>query len=713
MIRSKVRLLSKSAISVLIFFAGPAFSQDLQFMGSTLWSDFNAVVVEGNYAYCALTPGMAILDISDPGNLGLISEFPTPRQALDIFIRDNYAYLACNHYGLVILDISDLENPSLTGVFERSYYFQKVFVTEDYAYVGSGGDLIILDISDPSDPQYMGTFDESGGIKDIYVEDELAYLAYCNGGLRIVELSDPTNPGMIREMLDGCFNDMFIIGNYAYLSGDGIHILEISDLLNPEYVADYDYGDQTNNIAVVGDFAYMTTNNDLLVFDISDIFDIVLFDTIELFERNSGMFMDGYYLYLANEYSLDIWNVSNPPYPAPYGEYDVKHDVRQTRVQDDYAYVAAGNRLSIVNVSNPYNPYFISEYDQLGYGYPYSVKTLAVEGNYVFINTTVNYDDYDCGLAVLDVSDIIEPVMASSIDTVFDFFISELIYSNSYVYYGGYEYVKIIDVSEPIHPVIIAEFEAPHYGVEDIALSGNYLYIANRDSGLVILDVSDPTVPVRTGRCDVFNEAQGVAIVDNYAIIADRLYGLAIIDISDPYDPEIVADYEMDDQAYDITIDGNYAYVQAGGEAVIFDITDILDPFYVDTYNTPGSCSDIFIVDDLFYVSDMSSLRILGNNLTGLTDGIISTPSIFSLSRNHPNPFNATTTFSYSLPEQSEVTLSIYNILGRRVSTLFDGNKQAGYHTVTWHADHNPSGVYFARLEIGDWSQNIKMVLLK
>lgn len=713
MIRSKVRLLSKSAISVLILCAGPAFAQDLQFMGSTLWSDVNAVVVEGNYAYCAFTPGMVILDISDPGNPELISEFPTLGQVLDIFIRDNYAYLACNHYGLVILDISDLENPSLTGVFERSYYFQKVFVTEDYAYVGSGGDLIILDISDPSDPQYRGTFDESGGIKDIYVEDELAYLVYCNGGLRIVELSDPSNPGMIREMFDGCFNDMFIIGNYAYLSGDGIHILDISDLLNPVYVGIYDYGDQTNNIAVAGDFVYMTTNDHLLVFDISDIFDIVLFDTIDLRERNLGMFFDGYYLYLANNYSLEIWDVSNPPYPFRRAEYDVKHIVIQTHVQDGHAFVAAGTRLSIVNVSNPFNPYFISEYDQLGYGASYSVKTLAVDGNYVYINTNVNYQDYDYGLAVLDVSDIIEPVMISSIDTVFDFFISELIYSNSYVYYGGYEYVKIIDVSEPAQPAIIAEFEAPHYGVEDIALSGNYLYIANRDSGLVILDVSDPTEPVRTGRCDVFNEAQGVAIVDNYAIITDRLYGLVIIDISDPFNPEIVADYEMDDHVYDITIDGNYAYVQAGGERVIFDITDILDPVYVDTYKTPGGCSDVFIVDDLFYVSDGTSLRILGNNLTGLTDGIISTPSIFSLSQNHPNPFNASTLISYSLPQASDVKIAIYDLLGRRIETLLQSRQPAGYHQVKWDAGANSSGLYFYRIQAGEYSEARKMLLLK
>jgi hypothetical protein len=88
-------------------------------------------------------------------------------------------------------------------------------------------------------------------------------------------------------------------------------------------------------------------------------------------------------------------------------------------------------------------------------------------------------------------------------------------------------------------------------------------------------------------------------------------------------------------------------------------------------------------------------------------------PESFGFFRCHPNPFNAATTIRYSLPEQGEVSISIYNLLGQKVATIYDGIHEAGEHTITWDAAEFPSGVYFARLEAGEHSENIKMVLLK
>lgn len=90
-----------------------------------------------------------------------------------------------------------------------------------------------------------------------------------------------------------------------------------------------------------------------------------------------------------------------------------------------------------------------------------------------------------------------------------------------------------------------------------------------------------------------------------------------------------------------------------------------------------------------------------------------SVPMTFGLYQNYPNPFNATTTINYSLPESGEVAITIYNLLGQRVATLFEGNQQAGRHSLVWDATEFPSGVYFARLGAKEYSKSIKMMLLK
>lgn len=90
-----------------------------------------------------------------------------------------------------------------------------------------------------------------------------------------------------------------------------------------------------------------------------------------------------------------------------------------------------------------------------------------------------------------------------------------------------------------------------------------------------------------------------------------------------------------------------------------------------------------------------------------------SVPSNFTLAGNYPNPFNPTTTVNYLLPTPANVRLDIYNLLGQRVATLFEGRQQAGEHAMTWDASGFPSGVYFARLKTAERSESIKMLFLK
>ncbi len=81
--------------------------------------------------------------------------------------------------------------------------------------------------------------------------------------------------------------------------------------------------------------------------------------------------------------------------------------------------------------------------------------------------------------------------------------------------------------------------------------------------------------------------------------------------------------------------------------------------------------------------------------------------------KNFPNPFNSLTTVDYQLTAETNVIVAIYSLLGQRVVTLFEGNLEAGQHSITWDASDLPSGVYFARLEAGENTETIKMVLLK
>jgi hypothetical protein len=94
------------------------------------------------------------------------------------------------------------------------------------------------------------------------------------------------------------------------------------------------------------------------------------------------------------------------------------------------------------------------------------------------------------------------------------------------------------------------------------------------------------------------------------------------------------------------------------------------------------------------------------------------TPEGFALFQNYPNPFNPTTSFTYQLPEATDISLKIFNILGQKIATIYNGQQKMGTHIATWDGKNDSgiamsTGVYILTLETGSVQKSIKMLLLK
>ena len=125
----------------------------------------------------------------------------------------------------------------------------------------------------------------------------------------------------------------------------------------------------------------------------------------------------------------------------------------------------------------------------------------------------------------------------------------------------------------------------------------------------------------------------------------------------------------------------------------------------------PGNYSVQFLVDisseGTVYWTDTFSIMV-----TTVEDRIASVPKVFALEQNFPNPFNPSTTILYDLPKSTRVSLNIYSTLGQLVATLVDERKEAGCYQATWNANV-PSGIYFYRLQAGEFGETKKMILLR
>jgi hypothetical protein len=88
-------------------------------------------------------------------------------------------------------------------------------------------------------------------------------------------------------------------------------------------------------------------------------------------------------------------------------------------------------------------------------------------------------------------------------------------------------------------------------------------------------------------------------------------------------------------------------------------------------------------------------------------------PKSFNLSQNYPNPFNPATKIKFAIPQSSLVTLKVYDILGKEVTSLVNQNLNAGNYEVDFNAINLSSGSYFYKISAGDFTSIKKMVLIK
>ena len=155
--------------------------------------------------------------------------------------------------------------------------------------------------------------------------------------------------------------------------------------------------------------------------------------------------------------------------------------------------------------------------------------------------------------------------------------------------------------------------------------------------------------------------------------------------------------------------------------AIVADGVDTLNGGTESLDNEAGfSMNHFMLIDDTnpgyILPTDIFGSQWKGTSVDRKNENIV--PSEFSLQQNYPNPFNPTTDISYSLAKEVIVNLSIYNSLGQKIATLVDQKQSAGTHNATWLGIDQTgaavtSGVYFYRLEAGDYASTMKMLFLK
>lgn len=578
-------------------------------VGAYGYDSIRSIFVDGDFTFaaCGLS-GLLVLDSSDPENYEIVSELNLESSVNSVLVEGAYAYVSCGSYedyndydgSLHIIDVSDPENPESVGNYDTGTPANNVHIVDDLAYIAcevsrESGELHIIDISDPVNPDSIGGLElewiyagEGGGITDVFVEDDLAYLTLydahkedCCGWFLVLDVTDPTEPDSLDCYhfgwnYDSCPSDITVIDEIAYIADQygGVVIFDVSDPQNIEELGRWDLEDYLRScsakaIKVLGDYAYLACS----------------------YGSNEGLY---------------VLNVSNPENPFEVGRYMTPFSVTDVFLSGELTYLATDCYVQAYRFVG--GGYFAVSSEELDFDY------VTVERSEELILTITNVGNEELAVAEISIQNnsfttdfrgdvVLEPEESYDLTVIF-----------TPQERGEIETTLTITTDDPDDSAVIVDLTGRGYGgihyetpgeSRDIFISGDHAYIADGDSGLFIVDITDPDNPETAGRCHTARNARSVFVSGEYAYVAKYALGaLRVINISDPENPEITGTCNTRWRAFDVFVSGEYAYVAEGDSGLsVINISNPENPVMTGVYDGEGYFYDVFVSDDLAYVA--------------------------------------------------------------------------------------------------------------
>ena len=510
-----------------------------------------AVHVATNVAYVALgNAGLSIVNVSDPSaprKLGSIKGY-----AVDVVVRANLAYVAMGN-SVQVYDIQDPASPVKVGAIGFTAQVESVRVVGDRLYVtANSAGLFIEDLEDARNPRLLGTVDTPGTATGMFAAGDLVYLADGNAGLQIIDTSNPANPAIVGNYhTSKPAQSVWVTGSLAYIADHsaGVQVVDVRSPSKPTYVGAYSTDSLCNAIQVQEGYGFVAESDGLTVIELGTGGSPRFAGSYTTYGNTKHIqALDGY-LYVADSGAgLKILDRANPRNPVEISAYQTAGYADSVQVVGQVAYVASSG-LEIVDLSQPESPKYLG-----GFYDCYAVSDFVVQDNRAFVAA------YTYGFFILDVTDPSNVVTLANYEED-DEYPSLIAVQKDYAYLGTSHGVQVMDIHDPTRPVKVGYWQCQR-GPSALAVAGQYAYVGTID-GLEIVDISDPTAPRREGKLAP-RPIRGIEIRGDLLYLANLDAGIEIVDVTDPSNPRSVGTFATPANAAAITSADGLIYVACG-----------------------------------------------------------------------------------------------------------------------------------------------------
>lgn len=505
------------------------------------------------YNHTSGYPCLGILNLTDPNNLENFSNRGAPAHAFNLFVDGDSLYAGCDSLGGIPDGAGDLyvynvQNPyDLAGsIILDSFVTMEglptgMDVQGHFLYMAcfnasATHGFYIFDIEDPSNIVHIPNLLPFSELQDVDVQGHFAYLANGQQGLSIVNVSNPyalTTLGSYNT--PGNATDVYVDGILAIVADGpaGVHFIDIRDPNNPTLMASIDTNGHARSLALSGDTLFVADgSNGVAIIDINHPYHPQLADEIAL-PYTWDVDLYGGILVVATDDGVYTYNtglgLTGLPIVGSYGGGYLYQDVI---VEGNVAYIAENDSLMIFNVKDPTNPVLLNRTRIVNTFF----RRLDLEGHLLYL---VNF--YAPGIYVFDVSDPVNPILLSA--------------------QGGTTAI-------------------------DIEVTGEIVWVCTATSGVVILNYSNPVLPVLINFIPIVGNVTGIEIQGAllYAVVDQGGWGTGfyVYDISTMAVPVQTDAYTLNSYFYDIYVDGDVAYTADAAWPIVWNVTDPIAANFAD-----------------------------------------------------------------------------------------------------------------------------------
>lgn len=372
------------------------------------------------------------------------------------------------------------------------------------------------------------------------------------------------------EWIEGSNYAVATSGNLVYLgNGSQFQVIDVTDPDSPATLASVTLPGipkKAYGIDVLDGLAYVSAWDKVCVFDVTDPVDPVLIleqdvpHSMRVEASDDHICVSGLEGVRIMEWASDGTLTQLSKYPDTQDIYVSSPDAT---VRGDYLYYSYGG-MTVFDISDPAVPLIVGEHNE----YPRGYTRIALQGNQAFVIT----GDL---LRVFDVSDPAHPTKIDSLKTPgYTGRFTDIAMIGRFAYCATNEGLLVIGVPGGDRPTVVWE---SGIGATGLAISNNRVFVSH-DSWLRSLDITDPASPVEGWIFPTGSEFRDLDLAGETAYIADKDYGLRILDVSNPVNPEPVGDYYAGDTVTQLEVVKDHVYLFGYLSLSVIDVSDPENP---------------------------------------------------------------------------------------------------------------------------------------